>query len=255
LGLATASVTAFAQSTYSGNGNDGYDNDYRSTGYGNDGGYYDYAQVVRVDPVLENGYRSTASSSVRCYDRTTAGYYENNGSSGNNGGYSNNGYNNGSYNNGGYNNGGYNNGNGQQGSETGRNVATIAGGIVGAVLGSKVGGGSGTYAATAVGSMLGGMAGRGIYEQNQRNRYVRGSTVRVCDPVPVRDGSSGYPGNYSSNGSNGSYGGDTGYGSGYGNGSSNAYDVTYEYNGRRYTRRMSYNPGDRLRVRVDVTPQ
>ena len=248
LGLATASVTAVAQSTY--NGNSGYDNDSRSTEYGNDGGYYDYAQVVRVDPVLDSGYRSTANSSVRCYDRTTAGYYENNGNSGsynngsyNNGGYNNGSYSNGGYNNGNYNNGGYNNGYGQQGSETGRNVATIAGGIVGAVLGSKVGGGSGTYAATAVGSMLGGMAGRGIYEQNQRNRYVRGSTVRVCDPVPVRDGYSSGSGSYSN----------SGYGSDYGSASN--YDVTYEYNGRRYTRRMSYNPGDRLRVRVDVTPQ
>ena len=87
--------------------------------------------------------------------------------------------------------------------------------------------------------MLGGMAGRGIYDQNQRNRPVRGGTVRVCDPQPVRDG---YSGSYSN-----------GYASDYGN--ATAYDVTYEYNGRRYTRRMSYNPGDRLRVRVDVSPQ
>ena len=44
---------------------------------------------------------------------------------------------------------------------------------------------------------------------------------------------------------------------GYGNvrtGSANAYDVTYEYNGRQYTRRMDYHPGDRVRVRVDVSP-
>ncbi|MDE2407784.1 MAG: glycine zipper 2TM domain-containing protein [Xanthomonadaceae bacterium] len=231
LGLATASVTAFAQSTYGGYGSSN-DNAYRTANDGYDGGYYDYARVVRVDPVLDDGYRTTSNAGVRCHDRTTAGYYENDGSDRGNYRY-NNGY---GY---GYGNG-YNGGNGAYRSEASRNVATIAGGIVGAVLGSKVGGGSGTYAATAVGSMLGGMAGREIYDQSQRNRYVRGGTVRVCDPVPVRDGySSNYPNSYS--------GGDYG--------SASAYDVTYEYNGRRYTRRMSYNPGDRLRVRVDVTPQ
>ena len=60
----------------------------------------------------------------------------------------------------------------------------------------------------------------------------------------------GYSGSYSNGASNGY---SNGYDSDYGN--ATAYDVTYEYNGRRYTRRMSYNPGDRLRVRVDVSPQ
>ena len=60
---------------------------------------------------------------------------------------------------------------GRYGTDTGRTVATVIGGIAGAVLGSKVGGGSGTYAATAIGSMVGGMAGRQIYESSQRRRY------------------------------------------------------------------------------------
>ena len=79
-------------------------------------------------------------------------------------------------------------------------------------------------------------------EQTQRDRYVRPGVVRVCDPEPVR---------------NGGYDGDGRYG-GYsrtGNGNASAYDVTYEYAGRRYTRRMDYHPGDRVRVRVDVSPQ
>ena len=236
LGLASASACAFAQSNY-----DGYqDNNGYNTGYDNaansDGSYYDYAQVIRVDPVLQSNassygnYNTNTQAGMRCYDRSSAGYYDNGNSDPGNGSYGNGSYNNDSHN-------GY--GGRGQGSEAGRNVATIAGGVVGAVLGSKIGGGSGTYAAAAVGSMLGGMAGRGIYDQNQRNRHVRGGTVRVCDPQPVRDG---YSGNYSN-----------GYASDYGN--ATAYDVTYEYNGRRYTRRMSYNPGDRLRVRVDVSPQ
>ena len=62
---------------------------------------------------------------------------------------------------------------------------------------------------------------------------------------------SSYPNGYSNGGYNNGYGGysRTGYGS------ANAYDVAYEYNSRRYTRRMDHHPGDRVRVRVDVTPQ
>ena len=216
-GLAS-STAAIAQSRYYPSGN-GYD-----SGYQQGEAYYDYAQVVRVDPVLDGRYsRTGAYSGQRCYESTSAGSYERDGY---------------------YRNDGYYDpyGRPQGGSTAGRNVATVVGGIAGAVLGSKVGGGSGTYAATAIGSMVGGMAGRQIYEQTQRDRYVRPGVVRVCDPEPVRDGN---------------YYGDDRYG-GYtrtGNGSASAYDVTYEYNGRRYTRRMDYHPGDRVRVRVDVSPQ
>jgi uncharacterized protein YcfJ len=33
-----------------------------------------------------------------------------------------------------------------------------------------------------------------------------------------------------------------------------AYDVEYRYRGERYTARMNYDPGDRIRVRISVTP-
>lgn len=226
IGLLAASTTAFAQS--------GYDNRYGNDRYASQGdAYYDYARVVRVDPVLDGddrGYDSNRTSGYygsggqRCYETTTAGRYERDGYR-NDGDYDSYGRSRGSY--------GY-------GNEGGRNVATIVGGIAGAVLGSKVGGGTGTYAATAIGSMVGGMAGRQIYDQTQQDRYVRPASVRVCDPEPVR--SNGY----------GSY--NDGYDS-YRTGNANAYDVTYEYNGRRYTRRMDYHPGERVRVRVDVSPQ
>ena len=32
------------------------------------------------------------------------------------------------------------------------------------------------------------------------------------------------------------------------------YNVTYRYNGQKYRTRMPYDPGDRLRIRVDVRP-
>jgi len=120
------------------------------------------------------------------------------------------------------------------GTTTGRTLATVIGGIAGAVLGSKVGGGTGTYAATAIGSMVGGLAGRQVYESVQRNRAPRG-TVRVCDPVPVQDG-------YSTSRT-------------VNDGGVNGYDVTYEYAGRQFTTRTNYHPGDRIRVRVDVRPE
>lgn len=216
-GLACSSA-AFAQSNY-----------YRSgAGYnGVEQGevYYDYAQVVRVDPVLDGRYSPTSGyyrNGQRCYQSTTAGGYERDGY------YRGDGY---------YGNDPYRDpyGDPQYGSNAGRTVATVVGGIAGAVLGSKVGGGTGTYAATAIGSMVGGMAGRQIYDQAQRNRNVRPGVVTVCDPEPAYGNGNG------------------GYRSVYDRAS--AYDVTYEYNGRRYTRRMDYHPGDRVRVRVEVSPQ
>lgn len=116
------------------------------------------------------------------------------------------------------------------GTETGRTVSTIVGTIVGAAVGSQVGGGSARYATSAIGSVVGGMAGRQIYEENQRQRT---GTVRVCDPVYEGDG----------------------YYSRDDRRDARAYDVTYEYAGRTYTTRTDYDPGDRIRVRVDVTPE
>ena len=237
VGLASSSATAFAQSsTYyppSNSNNNGYNNGYQNTGNQQGQGYTDYARVIRVDPVMDGRYNTASTSNgQRCYETQSAGTYERDGYS-QNGGYRSDGYRND-----GYRNDGYRDpyGNAQVGSNTGRTVATVVGGIAGAVLGSKVGGGTGAYAATAIGSMVGGMAGRQVYDRTQANRNVRPSVVTVCDPEPVRDG---YAGSYSQ----------------ASNGSAGAYDVTYEYNGRRYTKRMNYHPGERVRVRVDVSPQ
>ncbi len=221
LGLAATSGLAAAQSY-------GYDDDYdRNQVQATGTGYYDYARVVRVDPVMgSGGYGSNAAR--RCYSESGNSYAQGDGYYDQYGNYRANGYNNG-YNNGGYYDqyGGYHASNG--GSNSGRTVATVIGGIAGAVLGSKVGGGSGQVAASAIGTMVGGMAGRQIYDNSHRQRTA---TVQVCDPAPA----------------NGSY-----YGTS--NGSVTAYDVTYEYAGRRYTTRTAYNPGDRIRVRVDVRPE
>ena len=187
-----------------------------------DAPYYDYARVVRVDPVLPSGYRPTRTSSNECYSED--GYYTDNGNDGRyDDRYSDRNYESGSrYESRDGRDGRYDN---EYGTRTGRNVATVIGGIVGAALGSKVGGGSARYATAAVGSMVGGMAGREIYESNQRQRQE--ARVTVCDPVreeayrDVQDDVIGY-------------------------------DVTYRYGGREYTTRTDHHPGDRIRVRVDV---
>lgn len=222
IGLASSSAAAFAQSSTYYPPSNGYSGNQQA------GGYTDYARVIRVDPVLDGRYGNTSTygnSGQRCYQTQSAGSYQRDDQYG-------------AYGNDGYRSDGYRDPYGypQAGNNTGRTIATVVGGIAGAVLGSKVGGGTGAYAATAIGSMVGGMAGRQVYDRTQANRNVRPGVVTVCDPEPV---SGAYAGGYSQ----------------ASNGRSGAYDVTYEYNGRRYTRRMDYHPGERVQVRVDVSPQ
>lgn len=221
LGLAAAVGTASAQSDY--DSRDDYSPQPTVDRYGNSSGsQYDYARVVRVDPVIESGY--PASQQQRCYTRQDGGYYNGDDRYDRDGDYRDDGYRDDRY---------RDDPDYRGGTETGRNVATVIGGIVGAALGSQVGGGSARYATAAIGSMVGGMAGRGVYNSNQRNRQPpRRAEVTVCDPVPAN-------GDY--------YRVDTSRVA--------AYDVTYEYAGRRYTTRTNYHPGDTIRVRVDVRPE
>ncbi|MFT4248200.1 MAG: glycine zipper 2TM domain-containing protein [Pseudomonas sp.] len=164
-----------------------------------DRGAYDYARVVRVDPIIVSDYSERREP--RCYERPADGYSERGGDYYGNRGYA------------------------DSGNPGGRSLATVVGGVAGAVLGSQVGGGSGRLLGTAVGTMVGGVAGRSVYDANHGS-YSRGS-VRVCDPVTYRDERERVDG----------------------------YDVTYEYGGRTYHTRSDYNPGERIRVRVDVVAQ
>ncbi|MEE7548267.1 hypothetical protein HF319_15630, partial [Xanthomonas sp. Kuri4-1] len=80
--------------------------------YGDRGnGRYDYARVVRVDPIIVSDYRDEPSE--RCYERSSSPGYSDRGGDYRDGGYSN------------------------PGS---RGLATVLGGVAGAVLGSRVGG-------------------------------------------------------------------------------------------------------------------
>lgn len=217
---------AFGQSS----GQYGQDEGYYDSGrYASQDSTYDYARVLRVDPVIgpDRGYAPTGSTG-QCYetryddvyasDADDHGYrdaydpgdrqYRRDDYRGRDDGYAD-----------------------ARGNETSRTVATVIGGIAGAVLGSKIGDGSGRYVGTAVGSMVGGMAGRSIYDSSQRSRQLeRHGTVRVCDPEPVASRDGYYDDDERLSG----------------------YDVTYEYANRTYHTRTNYHPGDRIRVRVDV---
>lgn len=234
LGLIAASSAATAQSSeYSDPVRDrSVQND--APYYQNDAPYYDYGKVIRVDPVITSGYGNTPASSQRCY--TEDGYYTDEDDRGyddrdarNESGrdrYGDDRYGNDRYGDSRYGRDEYGNDR-AYGTETGRNVATVIGGIVGAALGSKVGGGSARYATAAIGSMVGGMAGREVYESTQRKKEPKMARVTVCDPI--RDGSRPVSSN-----------------------AVTAYDVTYEYAGRQHVTRTHYHPGDRIRLRVDV---
>lgn len=104
--------------------------------------------------------------------------------------------------------------------------AAIVGAIVGGVIGSNVGSGSGRRAATAAGAVIGGAVGHDVGKQNSRGdrRYV--STEQRCQIVDVEREERRIAG----------------------------YDVEYQFKGDVYMSRLAYDPGNKLRVRVAVSP-
>lgn len=106
--------------------------------------------------------------------------------------------------------------------------STLFGAIVGGVVGHQFGSGRGNDAATAVGSILGAAIGNNAavranadYRSVEYSRPVRRCDTRYQSREEQRiDG----------------------------------YRVIYTYNGRKYATDMPYDPGKRLRIRVDVQP-
>jgi len=105
-------------------------------------------------------------------------------------------------------------------------LGAIIGGVAGGLLGSQIGRGNGRIAGAAVGAGVGAVAGDAVANQNRSDGTVTTTTpVQRCHQVeslqPVTTG----------------------------------YMVTYEYGGQRFSTRLSYNPGNQLRVNVAVTPR
>jgi len=149
MGLACVGPVS-AQSRYA----DYYNERYSDRGPRDDadryGGNYDYARVVRVDPIIA----PPPPSRQQCYDRDADDTYTQGGD--------------------------YYDGNGtRQSTPGGRVGATIVGGVLGAVVGSRFGGGTGRVVGTAVGTAAGTAMGQSVYDNSHT---VRG-TVRVCEPL------------------------------------------------------------------------
>jgi len=104
----------------------------------------------------------------------------------------------------------------------------VLGGLIGGVLGHQIGHGHGRDAATAAGVVIG--AAVGAQQAQRRAGYAssppREYTVQRCETR--------YQENWEER--------------------TDGYRVTYVYNGRRQVTEMPNRPGDRIRVRVDVSP-
>lgn len=98
---------------------------------------------------------------------------------------------------------------------------SILGGLAGGILGNQVGGGNGRTVATAAGAIVGAIAG----DRVENNGQAVPREVQQCRTVD----------NWQSR--------------------NNGYIVAYEYNGRTYTTVLPYDPGNRLRLRVSLTPR
>jgi uncharacterized protein YcfJ len=123
-----------------------------------------------------------------------------------------------------YDNGGYRNGPLPRSSAGG----AVLGAVIGGVLGHQIGSGRGRDAATAAGVVIGAAVGS---KQAER----RGGHAAVPPrEYPVQRCETRYRETWEER--------------------TDGYRVTYVYNGRRQVTEMPYRPGDRIRVRVDVSP-
>lgn len=217
----TATALALALTATAGTASAQQYGTYPANGYSAPGGISDYARVVRVVPVYDShGAYAASTGGQRCTEsRTYSGY-------GNDRYYDPNDRNGDGYPDDRYYGDSY--GGSRPATQGGSTAATVIGGIVGAVVGSQVGGGSARYATSAIGTMVGSQVGKQIYDNAHREPARMGRVV-TCDPMYDRDYQSGR--------------------------NVSMYDVTYEYAGRNYTTRTTYDPGSRIRVRVDVRPE
>jgi uncharacterized protein YcfJ len=99
----------------------------------------------------------------------------------------------------------------------------VLGAIIGGALGNQVGKGDGRKAATVAGAVIGGAIG---HDQANRGGDRYDEVERRCRVVDDYREERRIVG----------------------------YDVEYRYRGEVYMSRLDYDPGDKLRVRVSVTP-
>ncbi len=106
--------------------------------------------------------------------------------------------------------------------------STLVGAIIGGVVGHQFGSGRGNDAATVAGTLL----GAAIANDSARQRY--GDPYTTLHSRPVTRCETQYRDQQEER--------------------IDGYEVVYRYNGQRYATRMPYDPGNRIRVRVDIRP-
>lgn len=112
-------------------------------------------------------------------------------------------------------------------SRTESRTPALLGTIIGGAIGNSVGHGkSNRRIGTVVGAVLGHSIGRDIVANNSRDSGVHYETVRHCETVYEYREEERLVG----------------------------YNVRYLYNDEEYSTRMDKDPGDQLRVRVNVQP-
>ena len=110
----------------------------------------------------------------------------------------------------------------------------ILGGIIGAALGNQIGSGDGRRAATVAGAIIGSAVGHDVAMRRAAASGYRPTAYRETRPYEVERCDVRYDEEYEER--------------------IDGYRVTYVYNGKEYTTRLPYDPGDRIRIRVDVRP-
>lgn len=112
-------------------------------------------------------------------------------------------------------------------SLSGSRTPALVSAIVGGALGNAVGNNSSSRkVGTVVGAVLGHSVGRDIVAANSRHEPARYQTVQHCDVVNEY----------------------------YDEERLTGYQVRYRYNGEDYSVRMDDDPGERIRLRVQVEP-
>lgn len=106
--------------------------------------------------------------------------------------------------------------------------ASLVGAVIGGVIGHQFGSGRGNDAATVAGSLIGAAIGSDASRQQYRGYGVE----RVAHPVERCE--TRFQAHQEKR--------------------IDGYRVTYRYKGQKYRTRMPYDPGRRIRVRVDVRP-
>lgn len=102
---------------------------------------------------------------------------------------------------------------------------TIVGGLLGGVVGSRFGGGKGKDVATVAGVLLGASLANDMRRNRQHgDAYV--TSEQVCKNVNLYSEREELDG----------------------------YQIRYRYQGKTYVTRMDHNPGNKIRVHIQVTP-